>query len=85
MKGFEFDTVVVCDFSEDVVPRAGTPRDEFWREAAVAYSALTRARDELVLTYVGQPSVFLHAMEPEVEMVPAVDELRMRQLIGLAR
>ncbi len=50
VKGFEFDTVIACDLSEGVVPRPGTPRDEFWREAAVVYCALTRARDELVIT-----------------------------------
>jgi superfamily I DNA/RNA helicase len=67
VKGFEFDTVVVCDLSDGVVPRPGTPASEFWREAAVTYAALTRARDELVLTYVNKPSAFLEAMADDVE------------------
>jgi superfamily I DNA/RNA helicase len=82
VKGFEFDTVIACDLSEGAVPRAGTPRDEYWREAAVVYSALTRARDELIITYVGQPSVFLHAMEPETETHTALDEARFLELLG---
>ena len=82
VKGFEFDTVIVCDLSDGVVPRRGTPRDEYWREAAVVYCALTRARDELVITYVGQPSVFLHVMEPEIEMHAGPDEHRFKELLG---
>lgn len=67
VKGFEFDTVVVCDLSDGVVPRPGTPPEEYWREAAVVYAALTRARDELIMTYVKKPSAFLDAMAEGVE------------------
>jgi UvrD-like helicase C-terminal domain len=83
VKGFEFDTVIACDLSENVVPRKGTPRDEYWREAAVVYSALTRARDELILTFVGQPSVFVNAMNSEIEVCSALDEGRFMALLGL--
>jgi superfamily I DNA/RNA helicase len=82
VKGFEFDTVIACDLSEGAVPRPGTPRDEYWREAAVVYSALTRARDELIITYVGQPSVFLHAMEPEIAMQAELDEAQFLARVG---
>jgi superfamily I DNA/RNA helicase len=67
VKGFEFDTVIACDLSDGAVPRPGTPPEEYWRAAAVVYAALTRARDELVMTYVGEPSVFLTAMGDTVE------------------
>jgi superfamily I DNA/RNA helicase len=66
VKGFEFDTVVVCDLSAGVIPRPGTPEDEYWREAAIVYTALTRARDELILTYVDEPSLFLKLMADDV-------------------
>jgi hypothetical protein len=61
-KGFEFDTVIVADLSAGMIPNAGTPHDEYWREAAVVYTALTRARDELILTFVDEPSLFLKVM-----------------------
>jgi superfamily I DNA/RNA helicase len=66
VKGFEFDAVVACDLSEGVTPRPGTPPEELWREAATVYCALTRARDELIITYSGSPSVFLECMRPDV-------------------
>jgi len=62
VKGFEFDTVIVADLSEGIIPHPGTPQAEYWREAAIVYAALTRARDELILTYVGEPSLFLRVM-----------------------
>lgn len=81
VKGFEFDTVIACDLSEGVVPRAGTPPEEYWREAAVVYAALTRARDELVLTYVGEPSVFVKVMAGHVAMHETVDERRLSEVL----
>jgi superfamily I DNA/RNA helicase len=67
VKGFEFDTFIACDLSEGVSPRLGTPADEVWREAAIVYVALTRARDELIITYTGRPSPFLLLMRGDVE------------------
>jgi superfamily I DNA/RNA helicase len=81
VKGFEFDTVIACDLSEGVVPRPGTPPEEYWREAAVVYAALTRARDELVMTYVGEPSVFVKAMAGHVAMHETIDERRLSQVL----
>jgi superfamily I DNA/RNA helicase len=83
VKGFEFDTVIICDLSEGVLPRAGTPPDEYWREAAVVYSALTRARDELVVTYIGEPSLFLKAMGGHVVTHESIDEDQITQLLGV--
>lgn len=70
IKGFEFDTVIACHLSNGVTPRPGTPED-VWREAAIVYSALTRARDELIITYEGEPSTFLKLMGPEVDFIDA--------------
>ncbi len=67
VKGFEFDTVIACDLSDGVVPRPGTPPEEHWRAAAGVYATLTRARNELILTYVGRPSIFLNPMVDHVE------------------
>jgi superfamily I DNA/RNA helicase len=82
VKGFEFDTVIACDLSEGVVPRPGTPPEEYWREAAVVYAALTRARDELVMTYVGEPSIFVKAMGGHVAMHDGVTEGMLSQVLA---
>jgi superfamily I DNA/RNA helicase len=82
VKGFEFDTVILCDLSAAVVPRPGTPQEEYWREAAVVYSAMTRARDELVLTFAGEPSVFLEAIADEIDSLPATDEVTLINLLA---
>jgi hypothetical protein len=61
-KGFEFDTVVLADISSGILPPAGTDREEVGSAASLFYSALTRARTELIITYVGCPSVFLASL-----------------------
>jgi superfamily I DNA/RNA helicase len=73
--------VIACDLSEGMVPRPGTPPEEYWREAAVVYAALTRARDELVMTYVGEPSIFVKAMAGHVAMHEGIDERRLSQVL----
>ena len=83
VKGFEFDTVILCDISAHMVPQLGTPEKEYWREAAVLYSAMTRARDELVLTYAGEPSVFLEAIADEIDSFPEnAEETSVANLTG---
>ena len=59
VKGFEFDTVVVCDFAEG--GRRPSHRATSSGVRPRSRTAMTRARDELVLTNVSPPSVFLRA------------------------
>lgn len=73
IKGHEFDVVIVLDVSHERVPRKHTPADELWREAARLYSVLTRAREELIITYSGKPSVFIDAMEDCVDRYEHLD------------
>jgi superfamily I DNA/RNA helicase len=58
--------VIACDVSELVIPGDASEVDEYWREAAVVYTALTRARERLVITYIGNPSQFLEDMRKNV-------------------
>lgn len=81
VKGFEFDVVVACDLSDGVVPRPGTPDEEHWREAATLYAALTRARDQLVVTYVGRRSPFLSAMTGHIDFLDGSVTERLRSAL----
>jgi len=73
-KGLEFKAVLVIGCSDSVVPSAGVLRgidDPQDREAALArerrllYVAMTRARDELTVSWTGKPSRFLAGLIPE--------------------
>jgi superfamily I DNA/RNA helicase len=77
VKGYEFDTVLALDVSEGVVPRSDLPPQEYWRPAAVLYSALTRARDELVITHGAHASPFIQEFKETVQTFEGIrgDEL----------
>jgi superfamily I DNA/RNA helicase len=74
-KGLEFKAVFVMGASADAVPDPATVRHLFEpasleealeRERQTLYVAMTRARDELTVTWVGEPSPFLdEVLNPE--------------------
>ena len=81
VKGFEFDTLIAADLSDGIVPSPGVPIEDRWREAAIVYGALTRARDELVLTFEGKPSVFVTIMQDQIDMMEGLDEAIARRIL----
>jgi hypothetical protein len=58
-KGYEFNLVVIVNCREGVLPPEGTAPDEAYRHGCRLYVAMTRARDELVLSYAGEPTRWL--------------------------
>jgi superfamily I DNA/RNA helicase len=50
-KGHEFSTVFITGLVDGVLPSSGIDKSEIPREAARLYVAMTRAREELTLTY----------------------------------
>jgi superfamily I DNA/RNA helicase len=58
-KGFEFDSVLVLNCSATVIPHPALPSEESYRELCKLYVAMTRAKTELIVSYVGAPSPFL--------------------------
>jgi len=58
-KGYEFDTVIVVNCEEGVLPQVGIPDDEVYRSACQFYVAMTRAKNDLYLSYHDRPSVWL--------------------------
>jgi len=70
-KGLEFKAVLVCDCSSTALPphallsEQSDPADRedaIARERRLLYVAMTRARDELAITWVGAPSPFLASL-----------------------
>lgn len=76
-KGFEFDTVFLLKLSKNKFPRPNIPKGEIYREAAIFYSAMTRARTNLFITYTIYPSIFIQDMENTIEeesWIPSLKE-----------
>ncbi len=78
-KGLEFKAVLVSDCADKVVPssyalhKAKDPQDRETaesRERRLLYVAMTRARDELTLTWTGRPSRFLAPLLSDLEDTP---------------
>jgi hypothetical protein len=75
-KGLEFKAVVLAQVSADVLPSPGLLRKKkdpadraaaMERERNLLYVALTRARDEAVVLWVGEPSPFLKPVIDQME------------------
>lgn len=58
-KGFEFDSVLILNCSATVIPHPSLPVEESYRELSKLYVAMTRAKTELIVSYVNEPSSFL--------------------------
>jgi hypothetical protein len=58
-KGYEFDTVAILNCTDQVLPPSGAPPDETFRFGCQLYVAMTRARDQLVLSHSSIPSKWL--------------------------
>ncbi|MCA9031560.1 MAG: UvrD-helicase domain-containing protein [Planctomycetaceae bacterium] len=69
VKGFEFDTVIVANLSTSQLPRIASNEDEWWRDGALVYTALTRARTRLYITFEERPSPFLAVMREHVDWI----------------
>lgn len=59
-KGFEFQCVIIVNCSEGVIPNPRAPSLEMFRDLSRLYVAMTRARQQLVVSFSGAPSQFLH-------------------------
>jgi len=50
-KGYEFDTVVLVNCEDKILPPLGTPFDELYRIACQLYVSMTRAKNDLYISY----------------------------------
>lgn len=75
LKGFEFRQVYLLDLMDSrLIPR-GMPYEERWRSAFQLYVAMTRARDELTMSYVYNRSILLSPLGSSVSDMLAADLL----------
>lgn len=72
-KGYEFDTLIVVNCSEGVIPASSAPPEEAFRQGCKLYVAMTRARHELILSFNGNSSPWLQKVADTIA-VEAWDE-----------
>lgn len=58
-KGYEFNLVVILNCAMGALPPTGAPPDEAFRHGCRLYVAMTRARDELYMSYSDEPTKWL--------------------------
>jgi len=58
-KGFEFQCMIVVNCANGVIPYPLAPAEEAFRDLSRLYVAMTRARQQLVISYSGRPSAFV--------------------------
>lgn len=75
LKGFEFRQVYLVDLSDVYLMPKGAAWEERWRNAFQLYVAMTRARDELIMSHCGVPSLLLQPLEDFVEQSVASELL----------
>ena len=61
-KGYEFETLIVVNCCDGVLPARGAPSEEAYRDACKLYVTMTRARRELVLSFHDVASPWLQAV-----------------------
>jgi len=67
-KGLEFDKVFIVGAAEGLIPhqRSLSTEEEIEEERRLMYVAMTRAREELVISFYGMPSRFLYEIPVEL-------------------
>jgi superfamily I DNA/RNA helicase len=89
-KGYEFNLMVIVNCRRDVLPPLDAPREEAFRHGSRLYVAMTRARDELYLSYHDQLSPWLSSARDDLsfgswsEVVGPADEFLVSPPVRLA-
>jgi superfamily I DNA/RNA helicase len=75
VKGYEFQYLFLVDLIDGVVMPNGMPWEERWRVAFLVYVAMTRARKELIMSFINNRSYFLGPLQDTAEDLMASDVL----------
>ncbi|MEZ2144789.1 3'-5' exonuclease [Bradyrhizobium sp. DN5] len=65
-KGYEFDTLIIVQCSEGVLPPRDAPKEEEFRTSCKLYVAMTRAKKELILSFHGALSAWIKAVSTTI-------------------
>ena len=65
-KGYEFETLIVVNCRNGVLPATGAPDEEAYRQGCKLYVAMTRARRELILSFSGEASPWLASVSDTI-------------------
>lgn len=65
-KGYEFDLVIIVNCCEGMLPPHDAPADEIYRDGCRLYVAMTRAKNDLYLSYHGEPSPWLQSAKDKL-------------------
>ena len=61
-KGYEFDTLIILNCVDGVLPPRDAPVEESYRASCKLYVAMTRAKRELILSFHGKASPWIEAV-----------------------
>ncbi|MGD5626680.1 3'-5' exonuclease, partial [Xanthomonas citri pv. citri] len=64
-KGYEFDTMVIVNCALGQLPPSGAPEQEVFRNASEFYVAMTRAKNQLILSFTGTVCKWLGTLQLE--------------------
>ena len=86
-KGYEFDLVVIVNCCEGILPPHDGPDDEVYRDGCRLYVAMTRAKNDLYLSYHGQPSQWLTGSDEKLSFAKwsDVEELHLDNALAAPR
>jgi hypothetical protein len=86
-KGYEFETLIVINCRDGVLPATGAPEEEAFRQGCKLYVAMTRARRELILSFSGSASPWLLSVSDTiaVEEWSSCEDLDKSLLVGTPR
>ena len=87
-KGYEFDTMVIVNCAKGNLPPSGAPAQEVFRNASEFYVAMTRARNQLVISFSGEMCDWLATLGMAASQwsdVVDTDELRNVGMPGFLR
>lgn len=79
VKGYEFDTVIILNCEAGVLPQDGIHEDEVYRSACQFYVAMTRAKNDLYLSFHAEPSLWVK----NTQKIHRVDWSMVEEIKGL--
>ena len=77
-KGYEFDTLIIVQCSDGILPPHDAPKEEEFRTSCKLYVAMTRAKRELILSFHGSLSPWIKAAGVDTVDADACVGLEMR-------